>query len=99
VLGVVRSLEFGSLGLIAGLLATKRSPGPAYGWAGLAVALVFGVAVVAVRHEVASGTFSTGEILAYAIEELAFPVAIALILAAVTRIGGVPAARERAIAA
>jgi hypothetical protein len=84
-LGVVRSLEFGTLGFLVGFLATRRAPSSAFGFAGLGVAVVFGVAVVAVKHEIVFGALATSDILAYAIEELAFPVAIALILAAVTR--------------
>jgi hypothetical protein len=85
-LGVVRSIEFGALGFLVGLLASRRASSAAFGWAGLSVAAIFGVAIVAVRHEVVFGALSPGDIIAYAIEELAFPVAIALILAAVTRI-------------
>jgi hypothetical protein len=86
VLGGVRSLEFGTLGFIVGLLATRRAPSASFGWAGLAVAVVFGVAVVAVKHESALRAVSASEMIANTIEELMFPIAIGLVLAAVTRI-------------
>jgi hypothetical protein len=99
VLGGVRSLEFGTLGFLVGFLATKRASSASFALAGAGVAVVFGIAIVAVRHEAVFGALSTADVLAYAIEELAFPVAIALILAAVTRIVETRAASERLVPA
>jgi hypothetical protein len=85
VLAVVRSVEFGALGFIVGLLAARRAPVSAFAWGGLAVAIVFGVALVAVRNEVVLGRLTTSDLVAFAVEELAFPVSIALILAGVAK--------------
>jgi hypothetical protein len=69
VLGLVRSAEFGTLGLLVGRLAPRSARPWDFAKAGLAVAVVFGGAIVAVRHELVFGALSAGELASHAIEE------------------------------
>jgi hypothetical protein len=78
VLGGIKALEYGVLGAVISLLASRKKGGYAYAVAGFAVGVVFGGAIVVYTYSQTHGTLA--DLLPRAVNEILFPLGCSLVL-------------------